>query len=275
MIQTGGNDVKKEKFSVSANEIEFFAEDAPVEIIPHFQSNAIRFFCGTYGPFRPQRALEVPLWLALALKKQLQCTIVCPEWMRPAHLKALKHREKNTPADELQKVPFHYMEIAALLLQYAASDLEKGLRSHDGGSRDETVDEIRSLLEDVQNIRAHKIRQGLQAVGEQQIINPLPCIELKEISAMEIQSIRGLLVSTLGEFHTLHQVESELYEDKAKLLAPGQRVVTEGPTNLRNRQQAFPPSAVTEEDDLVAEKQIAQEEDEPAGPARRQLRRFR
>lgn len=36
---------------------------------------------GDFGPFRPQIATQVPLWLAVALKKRGKCTIRAPEWM--------------------------------------------------------------------------------------------------------------------------------------------------------------------------------------------------
>lgn len=36
---------------------------------------------GDFGPFLPQIATHVPLWLAVALKKRGKCTIRLPEWM--------------------------------------------------------------------------------------------------------------------------------------------------------------------------------------------------
>ena len=36
---------------------------------------------GDFGPFLPQLATKVPLWLAVALKKRGKCTIRSPEWM--------------------------------------------------------------------------------------------------------------------------------------------------------------------------------------------------
>lgn len=36
---------------------------------------------GDFGPFYPQMATQVPMWLAIALKKRGKCTIRPPEWM--------------------------------------------------------------------------------------------------------------------------------------------------------------------------------------------------
>ena len=33
------------------------------------------------GPFAPNRNLQVPLWLALVLKKRARCRIHPPEWL--------------------------------------------------------------------------------------------------------------------------------------------------------------------------------------------------
>lgn len=41
---------------------------------------------GDFGPFLPQIATTVPLWLAMALKKRGKCTIRPPEWMSVGNL---------------------------------------------------------------------------------------------------------------------------------------------------------------------------------------------
>jgi hypothetical protein len=37
---------------------------------------------GTFGPFRPGNPVAVPLWLAVRLKADSKCNIICPAWMR-------------------------------------------------------------------------------------------------------------------------------------------------------------------------------------------------
>jgi hypothetical protein len=36
---------------------------------------------GNFGPFIPPLAIEVPIWLALVMKKNNKCSIVCPDWL--------------------------------------------------------------------------------------------------------------------------------------------------------------------------------------------------
>jgi GINS complex subunit 2 len=107
------------------------------------------FIQASYGPFIPPLQAEVPLWLAVALKKNRKCTIVPPEWFTKGQsVRARCKGGKNYDAmlnhvlfatvdlflieiqidnlqlilqneeerDEFQEVPFHYMEIAHMLL---------------------------------------------------------------------------------------------------------------------------------------------------------------
>lgn len=85
------------------------AEDEMVEIVPNMRMDPLNMLCvcsslcscylwqielvycrwvtcimdlqGDFGPFYPQMAAQVPLWLAIAMKKRGKCTIRPPEWM--------------------------------------------------------------------------------------------------------------------------------------------------------------------------------------------------
>ena len=90
--------------------MEFFAEDESITIVPNFSfvaaerstlsCFAVRKCCrhtmgyrpdslltgclvgqAEYGPFRPNRPLEVPLWMAVALHVRKKCRIQPPDWM--------------------------------------------------------------------------------------------------------------------------------------------------------------------------------------------------
>ena len=47
---------------------EFFAEETLIEIIPNFRGDRLSFVSGEFGPFKPAKPVEVPLWLAVHLK---------------------------------------------------------------------------------------------------------------------------------------------------------------------------------------------------------------
>ena len=130
----------------SSNEVEFYAEDVRVTIVPKFKHKKLHFICGDFGPFKPQTPLSVPLWLAIALKKRHRCSIQQPNWLTVESLTAILREEKDgLSKNDLSGLPFHYMEVASLLFNNASDDIHE-------------VDKIRTLLEDVEYLRAGKIR---------------------------------------------------------------------------------------------------------------------
>ena len=109
-----GEDAAWEAGTLTAAEIEFLGEDELITVTPCFRMKAIKLMSvrvcesglrlrvhtrclatvgswpetirltqGTYGPFIPSVPTEVPLWLAIQLKKAKQCKITPPEWLDP------------------------------------------------------------------------------------------------------------------------------------------------------------------------------------------------
>jgi hypothetical protein len=67
-------------------QLEFFAEEEPITIIPSFSlrnspTGMLRCVGGDYGPFRPNMPVEVPIWLALQLYKRGKCRILPPAFL--------------------------------------------------------------------------------------------------------------------------------------------------------------------------------------------------
>lgn len=78
------------------NEIEFIGESRTISIIPNFNSGTIHLLSGSVGPFKAGTALNVPLWLAISLKQQQKCRIICPDWMELEKLDEIKENEKSS-----------------------------------------------------------------------------------------------------------------------------------------------------------------------------------
>ncbi|KAL8457023.1 hypothetical protein ACS0TY_035019 [Phlomoides rotata] len=68
----------------STAELEFLAEDEMIEIVLNLRMDTLNFIYGDFGHFRPQIPTQVPMWLAVALKRRGKCTIRSPEWMSVA-----------------------------------------------------------------------------------------------------------------------------------------------------------------------------------------------
>eukprot|EP00158_Paraphelidium_tribonemae_P003769 Partr_v1_DN26360_c0_g1_i2_m43268 putative DNA replication complex GINS protein psf2 len=157
-------------------EIEFIAQQSKVEIIPKIKMSQLNLIGGTIvEPLRPPRKSLVPLWMAQELSKRNLCQLVLPDWMSISNLTQALEQERMMPGLS-PSLPFHYQEIAKALLSQPADDQ----LSQDMGS-------IRSLVYDIQTIRARKIRESIDALNEH-------VATMRNVSAVEINTVRPFLV---------------------------------------------------------------------------------
>jgi hypothetical protein len=98
----------EDEMKISANELEYMAENEDVEIVPRFQFNPVKLLQrnprsadGQYGPFLPLRPVIVPFWLALQLKQQRLCSISPPSWMSIAKLQETLEEERKSRENNL------------------------------------------------------------------------------------------------------------------------------------------------------------------------------
>lgn len=118
----------------------FVTQKHHVTIIPSFSTvDPIHLLIGSFGPFRSNLEIDVPLWLALELKQQGKCRLTPPPWLTVEQLEALCEKQKSEP--ELIKLPHDEMfEIGYIFLNKAPNDLTSHMK-------------VRSRLEDLENIR--------------------------------------------------------------------------------------------------------------------------
>ena len=152
-------------------------------IVPNFNSNVLNFLNGDFGPFHSNLAAEVPLWLALALKERHKCRIEAPEWMSVDTLKQALELEKRIGEFEVSKaLPFHYVEIAHILFNKAADDILD-------------VDRVRMLIEDLQDMRMSKLRNGVNKILKTAVREgTIPGVPMTGASHMELNMIRRMYV---------------------------------------------------------------------------------
>ena len=150
-----------DEFTLSQNlvgwtgaELEFLAEDSPVDIKPSFSSELIPLLGGNaVGPFRPPLSAKVPLWMAVQIKKARTGEIVCPEWLTVPYLDDWLLREQNS--DQFCEPPCdHFIEVARVLITYAREDL--------GADIVLVEDRLRSVCEH----RQAKIERGFQSLSD-------------------------------------------------------------------------------------------------------------
>eukprot|EP00039_Didymoeca_costata_P020097 m.340057 g.340057 ORF g.340057 m.340057 type:complete len:193 (+) comp19105_c0_seq1:209-787(+) len=166
------------------SEVEFIAESTNVEILPNFEAAPLAFIGGDVGPFRPQRPVQVPIWLALTLRARQKCTIKPPDWLTTEFLKDKLEEEQKT--EIFTEMPEHFQEIAALLFEGASTDIHE-------------ADQVRALLADVHDLRYSKMRKGLAAVKEAE------AVKVNNLSMLEISSIRPFFVKSMDTFFKLEE----------------------------------------------------------------------
>ncbi|CAK7325694.1 unnamed protein product [Dovyalis caffra] len=178
----------------SPEEIEFMAEDELVEIVPNLRMDSLNFLCGDYGPFYPQLAAQVPLWLALALKKRGNAQLGL---LNGCQLVLEAERDFHA----FQPLPFHYVEISRLIFDHAREDIPDMYM-------------VRSLIEDIRDVRFHKVETNLEkftastvtAQGDTDnrdiLVYLLALANVwKNMSAMEVNIIRAFSGRALQAFY--------------------------------------------------------------------------
>ena len=154
-----------------------------IDIVPNFNCDMLNFIRGDFGPFHSNLATEVPLWLALALKERQKCRIEPPAWMSADALKMVLDEERGEEGIG-KRLPFHYIEIAHSLFNHAADNIPD-------------ADRVRTLLEDLQNIRMSKLRQGATDVFGEAREGPIDGAKLTGVAHMELNTIRRMCVTVV------------------------------------------------------------------------------
>lgn len=154
-----------------------------IEIVPLFSMDRIRLISDVYGPFVPPTKTRVPLWLAANLKLKMKCRIIPPNWLSVDYLKAKVDSEILNP-DQFTDLPFHYTEVAKVLLDIAPDSIQ-----HPG--------RVRSLLKDLREARQAKLRNNLGSIDFTVIV------DLPNLSSMEINEIRPHFMKTMSVMNAL------------------------------------------------------------------------
>lgn len=172
---------------------------------------------------RPPHRNNLPLWLALLLKKQRRANIVAPPWLHPSSLREVIHHETVTdrtgwappPPPPVRadsrgnarrldlaagtdtvlsppflpsctsdapsgSLPYHWYELSEMLLAHAGDDVP-------------SASEVRSLLRDLQEVRAAKMRAS--TTGLEKGVEGV--MSLRGVGAMELAESRGFVTGVV------------------------------------------------------------------------------
>ncbi|KAK3817257.1 MAG: hypothetical protein J3Q66DRAFT_339378 [Benniella sp.] len=167
-------------------EIEFLAENELIEINAAIDTKQdLELLGGSVPSLRPLQANQVPLWMAISLKKKRKCTIVVPSWMTVESLQRVL-KEEQEQERRFSALPYHYMETAQILLENACDDIP-------------FADAVRTLLKDLREARQSKARQGVGVLGTTHL-------QMDNIGLMEINEVRPFFTKAFYEIRKLNPI---------------------------------------------------------------------
>jgi GINS complex subunit 2 len=165
------------------------AEETLVDIQPTFRGPALRLLSGEFGPFIPNRLTRVPLWVAVSLRQTQRCRIAPPEWLDSDYLaEALRVENDRENDDKFSALPFHYLEVAAIILECGEVDVPNAAT-------------VRSILYDLQLKRSSKLRRSLNSLDAY-----VDGFDVSNLSAMEVNASRSLVCGSLNDLHRLSKL---------------------------------------------------------------------
>ncbi|KAL1837004.1 hypothetical protein VTJ49DRAFT_4407 [Mycothermus thermophilus] len=86
-------------------EVAFLAEMELVTVVPRQRLDSIDLLGGKTPVLRPPHRADLPLWLALLLKKQRRANILPPAWLHPASLSDIIHAETKLNPEAFSEPP--------------------------------------------------------------------------------------------------------------------------------------------------------------------------
>lgn len=173
------------------------AESQTIEIIPRQQLEELQLIGGRIPRMRPPQRSQVPIWLALLLKRQKRAYIVPPLWLSTEQLeKRLEEEKKVDSAGDLagfSKLPFRWLEMSDLILDVASDDVPD-------------ADLVRRLLRDLRETRQAKARDGLEVLEDR-------ILQMDNIGISEVNEIRGIFGGSMDVLRRLQ--ETKIDENEA------------------------------------------------------------
>ena len=161
---------------INASETDYIAENYLIEIIPNFHAEKICLVSGEYGPFKPNKIIKIPLWLAVKYRNNNQCKILIPSIYENSYLNGVLESEKENKTS-LFDLPPNFFEISNILFNNAEDDFDD-------------IKKTRCFVADIKTIRQNKINNMLKNIKNDDLY-----LKLNGLTSMELEQIRPLLKS--------------------------------------------------------------------------------
>lgn len=189
--------------SFSNLELEYLAESTLIYIIPNFRKDQIHLLSGDYGPFKPNKMIQVPLWLAVNYRKNKKCKIMIPSYLETNFLTTKIEQEKESKGT-LTQLPNFFFEIAQILFSQAEEDFFD-------------IKLTRGMVEDLAAMRVEKINQILEGLNEGELT-----YKLTSFNEKEIEQVRPFLTTVFPMKLNIYAPKSYPIPDNNLFINPSQ-----------------------------------------------------
>lgn len=159
------------------------AESAKVDIIMRQPLPEMALLGGTIGPVPALQRIEVPIWLAILLRRQERCTVLIPSWLSKETVRGWIADERRRK-DSLAPLPWHWYSIGLVLLKEARPDFA------------ESPLEIQGLLAELHDLRGGKTRAGLHSLDG-------VYLNLTGLAHLEIANLKPILAPAMKKLSNI------------------------------------------------------------------------
>ncbi|KAF2210046.1 hypothetical protein CERZMDRAFT_45828 [Cercospora zeae-maydis SCOH1-5] len=223
---------------LTPNEVGFLCEMELVTVIPRQRLEGLELLGGPTERLNPPFQAQLPLWLALLLKRQKRANISPPPWLSPASLQSILEFETdprlagalapgpNLPDSTGVSLPneaylkHESLEISSPFLKdsstsraqqdrlpYHWNELGFLLLTH--ASDDfEDADTVRRLLRDLREVRMSKLRKGFKA------LEAGAGLKVNGVGGMEVAEIRGFVGGVVDGLRKLNQPREDAQREQ-------------------------------------------------------------
>ena len=171
-----------EQGTATREELNFYGTEDLVEIKPNFHYGVISLISGKFGPFRPNKIIEVPLWIAIDFKKRGKCYFEIPNHYTPEELRQLVKIE-----DEFDQkpapLPYNFFQHFQLLEENASDQF------HELKLTKSLVDELRQK----RNIKIQNIMKNLSP-------EMTTLIQLDNFTKFEVHMFKNMIGGVLSKY---------------------------------------------------------------------------
>ncbi|KAG5490576.1 hypothetical protein JKF63_00696 [Porcisia hertigi] len=211
----------------------FMAMEVPTTIVPRFSMDRVDCLGGSYGPFAPQYPIDVPLWLALYLRRTDTCSIQPPDFLRVEYLRDVIERER-TNDQGFESLPFYFYEIAKKLAERGGGGgVGGGSASTEDSDTIPHVVEVIRLVSEIHAMRQQKLKNLMTVFEAEGSPMFIPGVLLTNIVCHELHFLRTSFAIVLQQAASMErQRQQPIRLPLVSVATPGRLSSTGGGTAL-------------------------------------------